>query len=223
MSRNAKRHARKWSKRQLQQRTTGKPGPHYRTRRPNTAYRQRSSEVNGAREQFNAPEDWHEPTGCAERRYVVQPAGEGYLHAATVDEVKDRIAQLPAKFTHDLEVVQFSRMTRKRALFPCYGMQWGTAVYLYPIEESLSETYVRPPKPQQLIEIEMYGGKWKPDGNYWRLEWTEKTIKDFYLNNILIHEIGHIYDDWNTNFEKREQYANWFAVEYGYRASRGRR
>ena len=42
-------------------------------------------------------------------------------------------------------------MTRKRALFPCYGMQWGSAVYLYPIESSLVEIYLTPPRPEQLI------------------------------------------------------------------------
>lgn len=191
--------------------------------RPAIAFRQRGVETGLQSEPFNAPEDWHEPEGDERLRFVRQPAGEGYRHAVTVDEVRDRIDELPARFTRELEVVQFSRMTKKRALFPCYGMQWGSTVYLYPIEESLVETYVRPPHPQQLIEAKMYGGKWRQEGTTWYLEWTEKTIRDFYLNNILIHEIGHIYDDRNTSFEARERYANWFAVEYGYRASRGRR
>ncbi len=113
-------------------------------------------------------------------------------------------------------------MTRKRRLFPCYGLQWGTAVYLYPIEESLEELYVQTPRPAQRIETEMFGGRWVQDGNLWRLIWTTDTIRDFYLNNVLIHEIGHINDSRNTSFRKRERFADWFAVEYGYRASRGR-
>jgi hypothetical protein len=55
------------------------------------------------------------------------------------------------------------------------------------------------------------------------LRWTEDSIKDFFLNNVLIHEIGHIHDDRNANPADRERYANWFAIEYGYRASRRRR
>jgi len=141
----------------------------------------------------------------------------------TVDEVRDRIEQLPPKYTQGLDVVQLSRMTKKRALFPCYGMQWGSNVYLYPIEENLEETYVRPPLPNQLIEARMYGGVWQQQGTIWKLCWTEHAIKDFYLNNILIHEIGHINDHRNTSFTTRERYADWFAIEYGYRASRHRR
>lgn len=174
-------------------------------------------------EAFGPPEDWHEPTGDGRLRLIVQPPGPRYVHPVTADEVRERIAQLPARFTRRLEVVQLSRMTRKRALFPYYGMQWGCAIYLYPMEESLRETYVRPPLPQQRIEASMYGGRWSQQGREWVLEWTPETIRDFYLNNVLIHEIGHIHDTWNTRFEDRERYANWFAIEYGYRASRGRR
>ena len=86
------------------------------------------------------PETWHEPVGRSSVKFVVEPAGEGYIHPVTTEEVAERIEQLPKGFRNKLEIVQFSRMTRKRALFPCYGMQWGTAVYLYPIESTLGGT-----------------------------------------------------------------------------------
>lgn len=188
---------------------------------PPAAYRQRGRS-GGPALPFNAPETWHEPLERDATRYVVEPPGPGYRHAVTVAEIRDRIAQLPEPFRQGIEVVQLSRMTRKRALFPCYGMQWGPNVYLYPIEECLVETYLRPPRPEQQIEARMYGGLWSQYGNVWLLTWTEATIKDFYLNNVLIHEIGHLHDLRNTRFDHREQFANWFATEYGYRASRKR-
>ena len=48
------------------------------------------------------------------------------------------------------DIVQFSGMTRKRTIFPCYGMQWGSSLYLYPIEECLVEEYHAPPTPAQM-------------------------------------------------------------------------
>ena len=217
---NRNRHSHRSRNKQLQNRlAAGIRGP----KRPSAAFRQRSIQSKGAGEPFSAPEDWHEPTGRTDLRVVVQPAGSGYVHPVTAEDVRERIAELPKKYSQHLEVVQFSRMTRKRALFPFYGMQWGTAVYLYPIENSYVESYIRPPRPQQIIEAEMYGGKWVQAGKEWRLEWRPESIRDFYLNNVLIHEIGHVCDSRNTRFEDRERFANWFAVEYGYRASRGRR
>jgi hypothetical protein len=191
--------------------------------RPAAAFRQRRPGENKFSEGFGAPEAWHEPVGRRVIKYHTEPAGEGYKHPVTIEEVAERIERLPKRFLKNLEVVQFSRMTRKRALFPCYGMQWGPAVYLYPIEASLTEIYVCPPRPEQLIEARMYGGKWEQEGRRWRLLWSEEAIRDFYLNNVLIHEIGHTVDDRNGSFLDRERFANWFAVEYGYRASRRRR
>jgi hypothetical protein len=168
---------------------------------------------------FAPPEVWYEPSEKPGRlRIVRQSAGEGYRHVVTPDEVRERLAGLPKQFTERLEVVQLSRMTRKKRTWPLYGMQWGTAIYLYPIEADLIETYNSPPNPQQATEARMYGGRWEQSGqDRWRLVWTEQTIKDFYLNNILIHELGHLVDDRNTRSVDRERYAEWFAIEYGYR------
>lgn len=195
----------------------------HRAVRPAAAYRQRGAVNQQASSGFSAPEVWHEAVESGDVRYVVEPSGPHYRHAVTVDEVRDRLLDLPRQFVEPIEVVQFSSMTRKRKLFPCYGMQWGENVYLYPIEETLVETYFHPPKPQQLIEAKMYGGVWSEADGFYLLTWTEQAIKDFYLNNVLIHEIGHVNDLRNTNPEKRERFAIWFATEYGYRASRALR
>ncbi len=193
-----------------------------RSRRPAVAHRQRGQE-GGASPPFSAPEIWHEPVGQAGKiRFIVEPPGRGYIHPITVEEVRQQIARLPSRLIKGLEVVQFSGMTKKRALFPCYGMQWGSAVYLYPIEDTYEEIYENPPTPQQRIDARMYGGKWEFDHSYWILKWTKNTIRDFYLNSVLIHEIGHINDDRNRRSKDRERYADWFAIEYGYRTSRKR-
>lgn len=200
-----------------------------REARPLFAFRQRSLERASNRDDFSAPEKWHEPV-CREAtarvnaapRMIVQDPGPGFRHAVTPEEVRDRIALLPAEFVRNLDVVQFSGMTRKRRTSPCYGMQWGTAIYLYPIEENFVEQHVTPPQPQQAIEARMYGGEWSQQGELWLLAWTAESIRDFYLNNVLIHEIGHLNDPRNSKPADRERFANWFAIEYGYRASRGR-
>lgn len=188
--------------------------------RPVAAFRQRGVAAAARREEFTAPEVWHEPTGSAKTQYIVQAPGKNYAHPVTPDEVRARLAELPSQFTRHLEVVQLSAMTRKRRNFPCYGMQWGHAVYLYPIERTLVERYVCEPNPQQLIEARMFGGVWKQHGKLWHLTWTEDSIRDFFLNNVLIHEVGHLNDSRNRSYRDRERFANWFAIEYGYRPTR---
>jgi hypothetical protein len=168
------------------------------------------------------PEEWYEPENRGDGyRVIVKPAGEGYRHVLTADDVRGRLSLLPPSMRESLEVVQMSQMTRKKRIAPCYGMQWGTAIYLYPIEETLIEIFTDPPKPAQQIEARMYGARWVQSGRReWRLIWTELAIRDFYLNNVLIHELGHVLDGRNSRSLDRERFAEWFAVEHGYKASR---
>lgn len=169
------------------------------------------------------PENWYESEEEWNSEYWViqQPAGHGFRHVLTEEDVRRRLAQLPAWMVAPLQVVQFSRMTRKKRRSPCYGMQWGSTIYLYPIEVSLIETFVGPPKPAQKIEAQMYGARWEAaSNNRFRLIWTEDSVRDFYLNNVLIHELGHILDHRNSSSRDRERWAEWFALEVGYKPTR---
>ncbi len=166
------------------------------------------------------PEDWYDAVGSEDYRFVVQPPGPGYRHAVTPAEVRERLSELPAHFLEPLEVIQLSRMTRKKQTFPCYGMQWGSTLYLYPLEESLVEYFYVPPPPNLINETRMYGGRWMHDApSTWRLIWTEATIPDYYLNNILVHELGHLLDERNSTYRDRERFAEWLAIRYGYLSS----
>ena len=176
-----------------------------------------------SRSSFIPPENWHEPKGEIGRGYrvLVQPAGTGFLHVVTPRQVRDRLGALPQQFVERLEIVQFSRMTRKKQSFPCYGMQWGAAIYLYPVEEALTEYYSQPPRPAVYNEARIFGGQWVQDGaSAWKLVWTRPALEDFYLNNVLIHELGHLLDYRNDSYRDRERFAEWFAIEHGYKPSR---
>lgn len=179
-----------------------------------------------AKRSFFPNEDWYEPIeGEADGyRIIEKNPGFGLAHVVTPTEIADRLAQLPPEMLIELDVVQLGQITKKKKSFPCYGMQWGTALYLYPMCETFVESYAAPPSPRLLVETKMFGGKWTDDAanKTWTLSWTEQTARDFYLNNILIHELGHLLDDRNTGYEDRERYAEWFAVEYGYKPSRAK-
>lgn len=174
---------------------------------------------------FSPPEDWYEPnvasTANQDFEIIVQPPGSGFRHVLSPHEIRDRLRRLPEQMLWPLEYIQLSRMTRKKRIFPCYGMQWGSTLYMYPIEASRVEYFDTPPKPAQYNEARMFGGRWMQDpSDGWVLTWSEAAIKDFYLNNILIHELGHVLDDRNTSHVDRERFAEWFAIEHGYKPSR---
>ena len=172
---------------------------------------------------FAASERWYAPVDgeTGGYRFVTEEPGEGYRHAVAPEEIRERLEQAPPELVRPLRVVQLSRLTRKKSWFPCYGMQWGGAIYLYPMPSDLVEHVPRPPLPAERNEAAMYGGRWEQsrDG-LWQLVWTERAIKDYYLNNILFHELGHLHDRRNRRHADRERFAEWFAIHYGYEPSR---
>jgi len=175
-------------------------------------------------EPFAPPERWFEPTDeeTDDYRIVVESPGKGYRHVLTPQQIRNRLRQVPQHFLRDLEVVHLSQMTRKKCSFPCYGMQWGATLYLYPLEEASEEVFYEPPRPEVVNEVKMYGGRWDTSApGVWRLVWSQEAIEDFYLNNILIHELGHLVDERNEGYAARERYAEWFAIEHGYRSTGG--
>lgn len=171
---------------------------------------------------FVPTEDWYEPTDKPGYRIVVQEAGKDYRHVVTPQQIRARLAKLPQEFLKELEVIQLSCMTRKKNYFPCYGLQWGNAIYLYPFEETLDEYFYQPPPRSLVVESKMFGGRWEQyEAGVWRLIWTEASARDFQLNNVLIHELGHLIDYRNSSYTDQERYAEWFAIEYGYRQTGG--
>lgn len=202
---------------------TPKPAQSYKQLRFGVPRRARRCSKVTHQPPFMPPEDWFPPKEelTEDYRVIVREPGNGYRHLVTENEVRERLALLPAHHLLDLDVVCFSGITRKKSRYPLYGMQWGTTIYLYPMDASLVENFTRPPTPAQQVEARMFGATWShPEPGLWQLVWTEEQLRDFYLNNVLIHELGHLLDVRNRNTADRERYAEWFAIHYGYRPSR---
>jgi hypothetical protein len=141
------------------------------------------------------------------------PPGTEYFHAVTAEEVDERIRRLPPELTRVVENVELAAHNRGG----CLGLAWGTSIYLYPVD-GYEFWHYRKPDPFDLIEQEQAGGKWdQPTHDRWRCTHTPETMKRLYLDNVLVHEIGHLNDQRNASYHKREAFAEHFAREYGIR------
>ena len=82
-----------------------------------------------------------------------------------------------------------------------YGSRSSTRGLLGVNHENHRAALCFPGNPKQLsrqqVEVQMAAVGFSiveiaKEGNQWRLIWTLPAIKDYYLNNILIHELGHV-------------------------------
>ena len=66
-----------------------------------------------------------------------------------------------------------------------------------------------------------YNPELDKENGHWKLVWTEEIIKQYYLEGLLLHEIGHKMDSiyqryWSKNYKQRaEKFADNFAYYWG--------
>lgn len=147
--------------------------------------------------------------------YHVEPAGRGYVHTVTESEVAARFAELPAHLVSTLNCVVLPRMTRKRKIINIYGMQWAETIYLYPMPADLRVGDKHTLTEAVLAEARQFGATIEEHSGGPVIQWTPETIKPYYLENILLHELGHVVDRKNTSEKDREAFAEHFARQYG--------
>lgn len=145
----------------------------------------------------------------------VEPAGKGYFHVLTPEEITNRMRKLPKEHLRNLDTIVLPCMTKKRKRMDIYGLQWNGTVYLYPMNDDLLHEINRPLRPLERQEANKYGGKIIEDGKYHSVQWTKESIKHFYLENILVHELAHVYDRKNTRNVDRERFAEGYVLKYG--------
>lgn len=152
---------------------------------------------------------------CGAPAFYIEPAGEGRYHVLSVDEILERLDRLPKSHLRNLHTIVLPCMTKKRRRMHLYGLQWGGTIYLYPSRTELRQELNGPPYPNEHIEFEKYGGKVIQEGADWYIQWTKESIKHFYLENILVHELAHVYDRKNTRSVDRERFAEGYVLKYG--------
>ncbi len=148
--------------------------------------------------------------------FHVEPAGKGYTHVLNDQEILARLHELPDHLLNNLNCVVLPRMTRKRKLFNVYGMQWGQTIYLYPMPADLRVGDYHTLPPAYVAEARQFGATVEDHPTGPVIQWTLETAKLYYLENVLIHELGHTLDMKNSSTRDREAFAEAFARKHGH-------
>ncbi len=143
-----------------------------------------------------------------------------FVSPVTPQDVYDTLCRVPVEYLKGLEGVHLLGGTAKQhkvALgeLACYGRYVHTRIYLSAFPKKLLvERHKRLPPPHVVQEYERVGASYRQDRNGWVFTFTMESLRDFYLRDVLLHEIGHHVDRRNTfdkNAKAAERYAAWFA------------
>lgn len=153
-----------------------------------------------------------------------------FFHPLNVDEIKVALAQLPSAHTAEITHV-WLRKVKKRDFGKKDGYQasfiCGSGVNLIILNSFPNDLRMKFGKktPGKKVRkfFALWENEWVLEEGYWFLEWTEKGISNYYLDHLLLHEIGHLLDSQFQRFyskssgAKKENFANGYAASWSKR------
>lgn len=153
--------------------------------------------------------------------YIVDNPSRDFYFPVTVDEVKEILERLPNEHTAHLTHIWFQKIKKgdyldNKTFQGCFIC--GSGVYLIILNPFPKDNKMRLGKNKPTNRILNYYKNFttelKEDQDGWFLCWTEENVKRYYLEHLLLHEIGHSIDSFYKRYwskateQKRENWAD---------------
>lgn len=156
---------------------------------------------------------------------IVQPLHADFVLPIDEMSVRKTLEAVPSEFLTDLAgVVSLGGSKKQEKTFNnlfSYGRYLSNVIFLHPFpKKHMDSRWKALPKPSVLHEYERAGARVTRDGKWWRIRFNNDSLNQFYLRDVLLHELGHHVDRSNFHSKtdrKAEGFAEWFASEYGFK------
>lgn len=160
--------------------------------------------------------------------YMMDNPSRDFYFPVSVDDIQNTLAHLPAEHTSHLTHIWLQK-TKKADYISGNALQGafvsGSGVNLiilrpFPISNKM---FVGCKKPEQKVlnYYKSYTTDLRQDANSWYLVWTREDIRKYYLESLLLHEVGHAVDSYYKRYwskaavNKIEKYADNYAMVWG--------
>jgi hypothetical protein len=173
----------------------------------------------------------HEPTTVLDLaddvkiKIYVRPLHEDFIRPWHVADVEKTLRGVPTQCLKGISRIILLGGTKKQNQtawskmfrYGAYSMTGWIALSAYP-KRMMTMYHDGPIQPHLQQGYQRTLTKTRQEGDQWFVEFDEESLKRFYMQYTLIHEIGH-HVDWCRRKHWRdvtEEFAEWFAREYGF-------
>lgn len=155
--------------------------------------------------------------------FMVDNPSKDFFFPITVEDIKQVLATLPPSHSESLTHIWLRKVSSKdyekystQGMFICGS--GVNLIVLFPFPRSLKMQFGKKKPPKKLLKwYAYYTPELIEENGKWHLQWTAEKIKQYYLEGLLLHEIGHQIDSyykryWSKTYKNRaEQFADNFA------------
>jgi len=151
-----------------------------------------------------------------------------FIFPISKSDIEYTLSLLPEEFTKGINGIFLLSGTNKQESFAQKAMVFGgynpflKTIVLHPFPTKyLNSFYKKLPAPHKLNDFKRAGARIKKVNKGWEIKFSLMNLRNFYLNDVLIHEIGHHIDEnYDKSNKKMENFAEHFVQQYSSRNNR---
>ena len=183
---------------------------------------------------FNRKHSLQSPTEDQEKPiFIVENPSKEFYFPVTIEEIKTILSKLPVEHTKFLTHIWLQKVKKKDYLngdtlqgeFICGSKVYLIKLYAVPMNNKMLFGQTKPTT-KQLTFYKPYCTDLQHDKHGWFLQWTNESIKKYFLEKLLLHEVGHCVDYvyqryWSkANTKQIEDFADNYAVVWSNKISK---
>lgn len=160
--------------------------------------------------------------------FIQANTSRDFYFPVSIDEIKETLKKLPKEHTEYLTHIWLDKVKKSeyykgetlQAEFICGSNIYLIKLYAVPLDNRMVFGQTKPTT-KQLSFYKQYCTDLQHDKNGWYLQWTNESYKKYYLEKLLLNEIGHSVDYmyqrfWSkANSKQTHDFANNYAVIWG--------
>ena len=136
-----------------------------------------------------------------------------YFHPVSEAEIRKTLHLMPNKLTKYLRAVVMPRLSVTDKLRGVEARRRYSCIILNPFPKTLRVLWsANPPAENTVRHYEPWRARWEQDDTGWFQAWEIDDLKRYYLFHLLLHELGHINQPWFNSLNRREDFAEDFAL-----------
>jgi hypothetical protein len=148
-------------------------------------------------------------------RYIIDPLPKGYTYPCSIEDVRAKLRELPPGTLRNVSEIHLCNQVKMNSGVDAHICD-GSQIRIYPVPEKLRLNCGRnKPNPAFAQERLEFGAYWRRIENEWWLCWDRDSLKDYILNHVLLHEVGHSLDRTHYGTGRGEKVAEAFAHRIG--------